>query len=89
MEIERKEAKYRPVSERVKDYKDVMKYLSDEEIRQQAGALVRQLVSCGFLVPVGGTAASDFCPLSGGTAVDAQSNHALASHASANHGGKQ
>ncbi len=62
---------------------------SVEEIRQQAGALVRQLVSCGFLVPIGGTPASDFRPPGGGALVDAQSTHALASKPNANHGGKQ
>ena len=43
MEIDRKEAKYRPVSERIKDYKDVMKYLTDDEIRQQAA----RCMDCG------------------------------------------
>ncbi len=60
-----------------------------EEIRGQAVPLARQLISCGFLAPVGGAPASDFCPPRGGAVVDAPSDHAPASGPGANHGGKQ
>jgi SAM-dependent methyltransferase len=58
-----------------------------EEIRQQVGPLVRQLLSCGFLVPVGGIPASEFRPPGDGRRLDAQSTHALAS-CQPNNGGK-
>lgn len=61
---------------------------SVEETRQQVGALVRQLASCGFLVPVGGTPASEACPPGGGGLVDAKSTHVPGSKPGANHGGK-
>ncbi len=57
-----------------------------EEIGKQAGPLVRQLLSCGFLVPVGGAPASDSCPPRGGPGLDVQSTQALGSLTSANSG---
>ena len=44
-----------------------------QEIERQASALVRQLVSFGFLVPVGGEAASESNPPIGGPGIDAES----------------
>ncbi|MBN2407463.1 MAG: glutamate synthase subunit beta [Elusimicrobia bacterium] len=44
LEYERKAAGYRPVKERIKDYKDVSLYLSDEEVRKQAA----RCMNCGI-----------------------------------------
>ncbi len=43
LEIERKVAHYRPIKQRLKDYKDVSEYLSDEEIMEQAS----RCMDCG------------------------------------------
>lgn len=44
MDIHKKMASYRPVKERIKDYKDVANYLSNEEVRRQAG----RCMDCGI-----------------------------------------
>ncbi len=44
LDYTRKTASYRPVKERIKDYKDVVKYLTDEDIRQQAA----RCMDCGI-----------------------------------------
>ncbi|MFC1500893.1 glutamate synthase subunit beta [Elusimicrobiota bacterium] len=43
LEIKRKDAKYRPVKERIKDYKNVVEYLSYDDVREQAS----RCMDCG------------------------------------------
>ena len=49
---------------------------SFEQIRDQAGRVAREIIRCGFLVPIPGTRAAEASPSDGGPGVTARSNSA-------------